>query len=182
MERSVKGEAYEVKWSFLCIFLVMSLQPLQMPGDTDWEVEKASVIVNVRTNTLALIEANHIAEIHPVATGKKGDETPLGQFTVLVKVEQPYYRKKNIPGGDARNPLGSRWIGFDALGTAGRTYGLHGTNRPGSIGYSASAGCIRLANPTIERLYQKIDIGSKIFIVNEHRSFQAIAKEAGLIN
>lgn len=55
----------------------MSLQPLQMPGDTDWEVEKASVIVNVRTNTLALIEANHIAEIHPVATGKKGMKRPL---------------------------------------------------------------------------------------------------------
>ncbi|GAF19352.1 ErfK/SrfK protein [Bacillus sp. JCM 19046] len=147
-----------MKWSFLC-FLLLLLNPVTLPAE-EFEIEKASVIVNIHTNTLALIEANHISEIHPVATGKKSEETPVGHFHVLVKAKQPYYRKKNIQGGDKDNPLGTRWIGFDANGTEGRTFGLHGTNRPSSIGYHASLGCIRLANTSVERLYEKLEIGS----------------------
>ncbi|MBM7838170.1 lipoprotein-anchoring transpeptidase ErfK/SrfK [Alkalihalobacillus xiaoxiensis] len=168
-----------MKWSFLC-FLLLLLNPVTLPAE-EFEIEKASVIVNIHTNTLALIEANHISEIHPVATGKKGEETPVGHFHVLVKAKQPYYRKKNIQGGDKDNPLGTRWIGFDANGTEGRTFGLHGTNRPSSIGYHASLGCIRLANTSVERLYEKLEIGSAVVIVNEAKSFKVIAQNYGLI-
>lgn len=104
-----------MKWSFFVVFLM--LVTAQTVPDELLEIEKTSVIVNVHTNTLALIESNHITEVHPVATGKQGEETPLGHFKVLVKAEEPYYIKKNISGGSPDNPLGSRWIGFDANGT-----------------------------------------------------------------
>ncbi|WP_054711259.1 L,D-transpeptidase [Bacillus sp. JCM 19041] len=168
-----------MKWSFFVVFLM--LVTAQTVPDELLEIEKTSVIVNVHTNTLALIESNHITEVHPVATGKQGEETPLGHFKVLVKAEEPYYIKKNISGGSPDNPLGSRWIGFDANGTKGRTFGLHGTNQPNSIGYSVSLGCIRLANPTVEHLYEKLDIGSSVLIVDETNSFKAIGLKANLL-
>ncbi|GAF12045.1 LOW QUALITY PROTEIN: ErfK/SrfK protein [Bacillus sp. JCM 19045] len=167
-----------MKWSFLC-FLLLLLNPVTLPAE-EFEIEKASVIVNIHTNTLALIEANHISEIHPVATGKK-KRNASWSFSCIGKGKQPYYRKKNIQGGDKDNPLGTRWIGFDANGTEGRTFGLHGTNRPSSIGYHASLGCIRLANTSVERLYEKLEIGSAVVIVNEAKSFKVIAQNYGLI-
>ncbi|SDC10919.1 L,D-transpeptidase catalytic domain [Shouchella lonarensis] len=163
------------------MFFTLLLLGTQPSTFIEWEMPQASVIVNVHTHTLALIESRHVEEIHSVATGKKGDETPLGKFTVRVKAKNPYYRKKNIAGGAPNNPLGSRWIGFDALGTEGRTYGLHGTNRPGSIGYRVSAGCIRLANESVERLYERLEVGSTIVIVDEKASFEAIGKKYGLL-
>ena len=140
------------------------------------------VIVNVHTNQLAFIHDGLIQEVLPAATGKQHTQTPLGMFTITVKAEQPYYRKKNIPGGHSDNPLGSRWIGFDALDTEGRTYGVHGTNRPNSVGYAVTSGCIRLTNQNIERLYNQIPIGTKILITEQNTSFEALGIEYGALS
>lgn len=68
----------------------------------------------------------------------------------MIKAKDPYYRKKNIEGGAKNNPLGRRWIGFDARGTDGRTYGIHGTSDETSIGKFITAGCVRLHNQDVE--------------------------------
>ena len=60
-----------------------------------------------------------------------------------MKAKDPYYIAKNIPGSP-KNPLGSRWMGFNARGTDGSKYGIHGTNQPSSIGKYISQGCIRM--------------------------------------
>lgn len=165
-------------FSFL-FFLVSS--PIWPIGDNP-TVGDPFLIVNVKNKELAFVHEGYVKEIIPIAIGKVGDETPLGTFTVVVKAEDPYYRKSDIPGGDPRNPLGSRWIGFDALQTDGRTYGIHGTNDPHSIGYAVTAGCIRLANEDVERLYESIPLGTVIHITDEERSFQEIAREFGAIH
>ena len=85
------------------------------------------IIVNKKTNELAFYDDGKLQLKTKIATGKTNDLTPEGLFTVTIKAKDPYYRRKDIPGGDPRNPLGTRWIGFDALGTEGRIYGLHGT-------------------------------------------------------
>ncbi|WYP28525.1 L,D-transpeptidase [Alkalihalobacillus sp. FSL W8-0930] len=139
------------------------------------------LIVNVSTNQLAFIHDNEVKEVLPVATGKESSQTPLGLFTVTVKANNPYYRKKNISGGDKNNPLGSRWIGFDALNTEGRTYGVHGTNRPHSIGYPVTAGCVRLTNETIEQLYDQIPLGTKILITDQSHSFEELGLQYGAL-
>ena len=142
---------------------------------------KPFLIVNKANNKLAYVKGGKVEEIIDVATGKTNDLTPEGLFTVVVKAKNPYYRKKDIPGGDPRNPLGSRWIGFDAQGTDGRTYGVHGTNAPWSIGRYISNGCIRMENKNVERLYEKVPIGTKILVTMSAKSFKAIAKEQGYI-
>lgn len=140
------------------------------------------VIVNKKTNQVAFIQQGRIDKVLPVATGKDNKLTPEGTFTIVVKAVDPYYRKKNIAGGDKQNPLGTRWIGFDAEDTDGRIYGLHGTNRPSSIGKYVTAGCVRLQNEEIEKLFNDIPIGTKIIITTSSDSFEELGIRAGALS
>jgi lipoprotein-anchoring transpeptidase ErfK/SrfK len=64
-----------------------------------------------------------------------------------------------IPPGPG-NPLGTRWMGLSASGV-----GIHGTPDAASIGYSASHGCIRMRIPDAEWLFERVEVGSTVFIV-----------------
>lgn len=165
---------------FTAFALAFSLSPIwplgenPLPGDP-------FVIVNKSKNEASLIDENRVQTVVSVATGKKENLTPEGLFTVTVKAENPYYRAQNIRGGDANNPLGTRWIGFDAQDTDGRTYGIHGTNNPASIGHYVSKGCIRMQNEAIESLFDFIPIGTKILVTDSDKSYEQLAKEYGAI-
>ncbi|WP_201713425.1 L,D-transpeptidase [Rossellomorea arthrocnemi] len=139
------------------------------------------IIVNKENNQLAYVDDAKIQGTFPVATGKTTTLTPEGLFNVTVKAKNPYYRKKNIPGGDPRNPLGSRWIGFDAKGTDGRIYGIHGTNQPSSIGRYISNGCIRMHSKDVEYLFDKAPVGTKVLVVKTKKSFHQLGKEYGAL-
>lgn len=154
---------------------IWPLGPNPLPGDP-------FVIVNKTTNEMALVNKNRIQTVVNVATGKTEELTPEGIFTITVKAPNPYYRKKDIPGGSPENPLGTRWIGFDAKETDGRIYGLHGTNQPESIGKNVSNGCIRLQNEAIESLYDLIPLGTKIVVVKSNKNFEEIAREHHALN
>jgi lipoprotein-anchoring transpeptidase ErfK/SrfK len=137
------------------------------------------IIINKQTNELAYINQNAIQEIYPVATGKSKDLTPEGEFTVIVKAVDPYYRKKDIIGGDPKNPLGTRWIGFDAKESDGRTYGIHGTNNEDSIGYYVTQGCVRMENKNVENLFEDIPLGTRLLILNSNDTFEELAIKHG---
>ncbi|WP_270180585.1 L,D-transpeptidase [Alkalihalobacillus sp. CinArs1] len=140
------------------------------------------IIVNKKTNQVAFIQQGRIEKVLPVATGKSNELTPEGTFTIVVKAVNPYYRKKNIAGGDKQNPLGTRWIGFDAEDTDGRIYGLHGTNKPSSIGKYVTAGCVRLHNEEIEKLFEEVPIGTKVLITTSPESFETLAIKVGALS
>lgn len=161
----------------LFLFLQSPIWPLgenPLPGDP-------YLIINKQTNELAFVNDNEVKETHRVATGMTEELTPEGEFTVIVKAVDPYYRKKDIPGGDKNNPLGTRWIGFDAEGTDGRIYGIHGTNNNNSIGSYVTQGCVRLQNKEVEVLYDKIPLGTKVLITNTNQSFEQLAIKHGAI-
>ncbi|SDJ65243.1 L,D-transpeptidase catalytic domain [Sediminibacillus albus] len=165
----------------LAIAVILFLSPLWPFGENP--VPNAPfLIVNKHTHQLAYVDRGTVKVIYPVATGATNQLTPNGLHTVIVKAKDPYYRKKNIPGGSPDNPLGSRWIGFDAKDTDGRIYGVHGTNQPESIGASVSAGCIRMENKHVEALFDKIPIGTKLLITETTKSFQEIAAEHNAFN
>lgn len=159
---------------FLSLLIASPIWPIgenPMPGDP-------FVIVNKATNELAFINDGKIQKVYPVATGKTKDLTPEGLFTFIVKEKNPYYIKLNIEGGAKHNPLGTRWLGFDAEET-GRIYGVHGTNAPWTIGHYVTAGCIRLKNEDVEELYDQIPLGTKVLIVSSEKSFEQLAIEYG---
>ncbi|MBA2173670.1 L,D-transpeptidase [Halobacillus locisalis] len=143
-----------------------------------WSFQEDTVLfVNKETHEVALFENGTETFRAPAAIGKTDDLTPEGTFNIQVKAKDPYYRKKDIPGGVPENPLGSRWIGFDARDTDGRIYGVHGTNQPESIGKSVSAGCIRLTNEKVEQLYDLIPKGAEVVIVKSGESMDKLYEQ-----
>jgi lipoprotein-anchoring transpeptidase ErfK/SrfK len=65
-----------------------------------------------------------------------------------------------IPPGPG-NPLGTRWMGL-SYGWVG----IHGTPDAGSIGYLASNWCIRMRIPEAEWLFERVHVGTPVFIVS----------------
>lgn len=102
---------------------------------------------------------------YPIAVGKAGWETPIGNFAVISKEENPIFKSfktGNViePGPD--NPLGVRWIG---IWTDGKTQiGFHGTNQPELIGKAVSHGCIRMHNKDVVALYQYVTLGTPVTV------------------
>jgi lipoprotein-anchoring transpeptidase ErfK/SrfK len=164
----------------LALVLAFTSNPIWPLGDNPLPGDPF-LIVNKATNEVALINENRVQTVVSAATGKTDELTPEGLFTVTVKAKNPYYRKSNINGGNPENPLGTRWIGFDANRTDGRIYGLHGTNNPSSIGKYVSQGCVRLQNEAIESLYDFIPLGTKVLITTTNENYAEIAKDYGAI-
>ncbi|WP_338777930.1 peptidoglycan-binding protein [Metabacillus sp. FJAT-52054] len=137
------------------------------------------IIINKSSNKLAYYEDSKLKRVFKVGTGRSQSLTPEGKFKIVQKIiNRPYY-KGNIPGGDPRNPLGNRWMGFNARGTSGSTYGIHGNNNPGSIGGYVSSGCVRMYDNEVEWLYSQVPINTVVIITSSGKSFDAIAKSYG---
>jgi L,D-transpeptidase ErfK/SrfK len=64
------------------------------------------------------------------------------------------------PGPD--NPLGRHVLKLDLPG-----YLIHGTNQPYGVGMRVSHGCVRLYPENIEALFELVDVGEPVVIVNE---------------
>lgn len=96
--------------------------------------------------------------------GRKA-EWPSWTPTLNMQRREERYRKLagGLPGGP-NNPLGARAIylyrnGNDTL------FRLHGTNQPESIGLAMSSGCIRMMNHDVIDLYNRIQVGAKVFVI-----------------
>ena len=129
----------------------------------DLALAGSQIIINKATNQLHYLQGGNIVRTFPVATGRHPSYTPEGNFSVVVKLVNPYYSKLGIPGGSPNNPLGVRWLGLSIGG--GGVYGVHGTNNPSSIGTYASAGCIRMHNHDVIWLYEHTPTGTPVQII-----------------
>ncbi|WP_304362821.1 L,D-transpeptidase family protein [Bacillus toyonensis] len=138
------------------------------------------IIINKAINQLAFYERGKLNKVFKVATGKYQSLTPEGKFKIVNKIKNRPYYKGGIPGGDPRNPLGTRWLGLNARGTWGTTYAIHGNNNPSSIGKHVSHGCIRMFNNEVEELYDRITLNTPVVITTSKKNFDSIAVENGL--
>ena len=103
-----------------------------------------------------------------VAVGMPRYPTPIGRFRIIRKERNPTWNPPDapwaagagpIPPGPG-NPLGTRWMGLSAPGI-----GIHGTYAPSSSGTAASHGCIRMYIRQSEWLYDRVRLGTTVFIV-----------------
>jgi lipoprotein-anchoring transpeptidase ErfK/SrfK len=130
---------------------------------------KESIVISRSANRLSLYDGTKVRRTFAVATGQSIYPTPAGRWRIVVKWKDPWWYPpvqdawakglKPVPPGPS-NPLGTRWMGLNAPGV-----GIHGTDEPGSIGYSASHGCIRMQVPDAEWLFDQVDVGTTVYIV-----------------
>lgn len=109
-----------------------------------------SIVIDTRKLKLTIMDDGKPFKTYPCAIGKPSTPTPVGEFMIM--------NKWMDPGG----PFGSRWMG---LNIPWGTYGIHGTNRPYSIGSMASAGCIRMFNHHVAEIYPWVPIGTHVYII-----------------
>ncbi|MGE5689523.1 MAG: L,D-transpeptidase family protein [Pseudomonadota bacterium] len=126
------------------------------------------VVIRRSSNRLSLYEGVRLRRAFRVATGSDRYPTPLGRFRVIAMWKNPWWYppdsdwaqgEKPIPPGPG-NPLGTRWMGISSPGV-----GIHGTPDAASLGYSVSHGCIRMAIPEAEWLFERLKVGATVFIV-----------------
>ena len=120
------------------------------------------------TYTLRLWEHLKLAKTYTVAVGQEGLETPEGLYAIQEKEENPTWHVpesdwagslagQDIPPGPS-NPIKARWMGiFEGAG-------IHGTEETYSLGTAASHGCVRMAIPDVEELYDRVEVGTPIYI------------------
>lgn len=120
-------------------------------------------MVSIPDRKLTFIEDGRVVKIYSVAVGAPSSPSPTGHFTIVERIANPgYYAPGVVVEPGPPNPLGTRWIGLSA-----KKYGIHGTNKPRSIGHFASHGCIRLRNADAEDLFDRVRGGDAVELVRE---------------
>ncbi|WP_166636428.1 L,D-transpeptidase family protein [Fonticella tunisiensis] len=109
-----------------------------------------SIFIDITESKLYLIDISTGKSVksYPIASGKSSTPSPLGTWKIISK-------------GDWGKGFGGEWLG---LNVPWGTYGIHGTNRPGSIGYAVSHGCIRMFNKDVEELSKFVGYGTTVVI------------------
>jgi lipoprotein-anchoring transpeptidase ErfK/SrfK len=118
--------------------------------------------------TLRFWQDLKLIKSYSVAVGQAGLETPEGLYHIESKEVDPTWHVpesswagslagQDIPPGPS-NPIKARWMGiFNGAG-------IHGTDETWSIGQAVSHGCVRMTIPDVEDLYDRVDVGTPIYI------------------
>ena len=124
------------------------------PGDFRWaasipEAGETRVVIDLLTQLFYVYRGEQLVGVATISSGKKGDETPLGFWAVMLKKKKGYSRKYD----NAPMPFMQM---YDHKGIA-----FHAGPNPG---YPASHGCVRLPLKFAERLFGLTKIGTKVII------------------
>jgi lipoprotein-anchoring transpeptidase ErfK/SrfK len=121
------------------------------------------LIVNIPARKIALVEGGKVLKIYSVGVGKKSTPSPGGSFHIASHVVNPTYSHAGkVVGPGPANPVGTRWMSIGYKG-----YGIHGTNRPESVGHAASHGCIRMRNHDVEELFPLVRVGDEVDLITD---------------
>lgn len=141
------GVAGPQTWSALADGVAVPVTAPVQSGPTG----EISITIDTDNLTLTIYSDGKPFKTYPVAVGRPRSLTltPVGEWRVIQK-------DMNWGGG-----FGTRWIG---LNVPWGIYGIHGTDKPYSIGTRASAGCIRMFNRDVEELYPWVPMGAAVRI------------------
>ena len=136
-----------------------------------------TIIIDTPNTYLYLVLGNGRAMRYGIGVGREGF-TWSGTQTITRKAEWPDWhppqemieRQPYLPrfmAGGPGNPLGAR-----AMYLGGTVYRIHGTNAPNTIGQQVSSGCIRLVNEDVIDLASRVNVGTKVVVINsaDHRA------------
>ncbi|MFD0674276.1 L,D-transpeptidase [Cohnella sp. GCM10027633] len=107
------------------------------------------IIVDKTSHRLAVVSGDIIIRNYEVGLG--GDRTPERTFVISEKVRNP--------NGTDQGKFGSR-----GMTLSDTDYGIHGTDKPGSLGKDESLGCVRMEKADVEELFDLVPLGTKVTI------------------
>ncbi|MFZ5447120.1 MAG: L,D-transpeptidase [Thermodesulfobacteriota bacterium] len=136
---------------------------------------QSGLVINLPELNLYYIQDGVYQRRYALAVGKPSWPTPTGTYKIQEKRKNPTWNVppsiqeemeemgqevvEKVPPGP-KNPLGKFYMGTTADGV-----GIHATNRPWSVGYSVSHGCIRMLPHEIEQLFPQIPVGTPVKII-----------------
>jgi lipoprotein-anchoring transpeptidase ErfK/SrfK len=141
------------------------------------------IVINTHANKLTYRTADTVLLEGACSTGSGGElidsttgrhwvfNTPMGIFRVDSKLKDPWWRKpdwayieenEQIPKRES-DRLDSEMMGDYAIGF-GSGYFIHGTIYERLLGVSVTHGCIRLGADDLRKLYEKVKIGTLVYI------------------
>ena len=143
--------------------------PAKVNADSVWASQPVAVTVTRDGKRVRVFRRGKLTKTYTVAVGSAEFPTPTGQFVVQSMQKNPAWNVPNsewagdlagetIPGGDPKNPLVARWIGFNG------SVGFHGTASAGSLGTAASHGCIRMAPSDVIDLFTRVNTGTPVLV------------------
>lgn len=148
------GVVRKREWQML---MAEATSEICVAGEQDRQLQgRVIIVVDVSVRRLTVYEDGKEIVSYPVAVGKSSTPSPLGEWRIV---------QKSINWG---NGFGTRWMG---LNVPWGVYGIHGTNKPYSIGSYASHGCIRMFNRDAEKLYPLIPWGTTVRIVDNGKMY-----------
>jgi lipoprotein-anchoring transpeptidase ErfK/SrfK len=152
------------------------LRGRSMRRTVDWAETKyppGSLVVKTPERALYYVLPDGEAVRYAIGVGREGFQWS-GSSRIVAKKEWPTWTPPQtmiereaakghilpaVMEGGPGNPLGAR-----AMYIGGTIYRVHGTNNESSIGGAVSSGCIRMMNADVVDLYDRVKIGSRIYV------------------
>jgi lipoprotein-anchoring transpeptidase ErfK/SrfK len=128
--------------------------------------EPIKLVLKLTEKQVYVYQGEQVLNKYPVAIGKAGWETPIGEWKVLEMIKNPgwtNFKNGKVIKPGPQNPLGERWIGFWTDGKD--TIGFHGTPDVKSVGTAASHGCVRMFNQDVRVLFDLVKVGTPVQVV-----------------
>lgn len=126
----------------------------------DTSTTRVRVLADLSRHRLWVYRGDRVFLSARAATGAPVSPTPTGRYTVSDLVA--------FPGGGS---FGTFAFGLTGIQpnlppgwTGGNQLAIHGTNDPSSIGRSASAGCLRVSEPVLDRLRRLLEVGTPVTV------------------
>ncbi|MCK8823771.1 L,D-transpeptidase family protein [Fuchsiella alkaliacetigena] len=120
--------------------------------DIEAPTGEVSLLIDAYQKKMTVYEDGEPYHEFPVAVGKPSTKSPVGEWAIIAK-------DAHWGGG-----FGVRWM---RINVPWGIFGIHGTNKPGSIGTAASHGCIRMFNRDVKKLYSWVEVGTRVKIIGE---------------
>lgn len=145
-----------------------------------------TIVVDTAARHLFFVEGDGKAMRYGIGVGKAGLAF-AGTAIIKRKAEWPHWRPtQNMMNreparyghlasgmvGGLSNPLGPRAL-YLYQGERDTLFRIHGTTEPETIGSAVSSGCIRLINQDIVDLYSRVNIGSRVVVIQGSRALSS---------
>jgi lipoprotein-anchoring transpeptidase ErfK/SrfK len=138
-------------------------------GATGWVIKEdlelfpalRSIEIDLSERALRVIDGEEIVFTTQIGVGSPSSPTPPGSFFITDAV---IIQASGGPWGPYAFGLSARSDTVTEFNGGDGIIGIHGTNRPRSIGSAQSLGCVRLPNEMITELFGLVGVGTPVVI------------------